>query len=55
MNSLSNKFIQPIENAQIQLPSTMNSNINNNQTISLRVCLFSMNFLRDCLFISYFV
>jgi len=33
--SLSNKFIQQIENTQIHLPSTIN---NNNSTISIRVC-----------------
>jgi hypothetical protein len=33
MKSLSNKFIQPVGNAQIQLPSNINSDINNDQTI----------------------
>jgi hypothetical protein len=36
--SLSNKLIQQIGNAQISLPSNINSNINNEQTVSLRVC-----------------
>ena len=34
--SLANKTIQPFGNAQITLPSTLT----NNQTLSLRVCLF---------------
>ena len=38
IESLQNKIIQQVGNAQIQLPSNINSNINNDQTISLRVC-----------------
>ncbi len=42
LESLSNKLIRPVGNAQIQLPSNLNSNINDNdQTISLRVCSIS--------------
>ena len=39
IESLSNKIIQQVGNAQISLPS----NMNNDQTISLRVC-FSFKF-----------
>ena len=38
--SLSNKLIEQIENAQIHIPSNLNSNSTNNGTISLQVCLF---------------
>ncbi len=41
IQSLSNKMIQPVGNAQIQLPSNLNSNFDNDQTISLRVCSIS--------------
>lgn len=37
--SLSNKVIKPIGNAQMKLPSNLYSN-NSNGTISLRVCYF---------------
>jgi len=40
IESLSNKIIQQVENAQIHLPSNFDSNINNTKTLSLRVCLF---------------
>lgn len=40
MNSLSNKQIKPVGNAQIDLPTNMKSNINDNETISIRVCVF---------------
>ena len=40
MSSLSNKFVKQIGNAQIQIPSDFSSNLNKNQTISLRVCFF---------------
>ena len=36
---LLNKNIQQVGNAQIQLPSQVNSNFNGNSTLSLRVCL----------------
>jgi hypothetical protein len=39
IESLQNKIIQPIGNAQINLPSNFNSTITNNQPISLQVCL----------------
>jgi hypothetical protein len=38
--TLLNKQIQQVGNAQINLPSKFNSNLNNISTISLRVCLF---------------
>jgi hypothetical protein len=38
VESLSDKTIEQVGNAQIRLPSTFASNINNNQTVSLRVC-----------------
>jgi hypothetical protein len=38
VESLSNKLIQQIGNAQISLPSNINSNFNGDQTISLQVC-----------------
>ena len=38
MNKLSNKNIQQVGSAQIQLPSQFNSSLNNNSTLSLRVC-----------------
>jgi hypothetical protein len=41
IKSLSNKMIQPVGNAQIQLPSNLNSDFDNDQTISLRVCSIS--------------
>jgi hypothetical protein len=41
IKSLPNKLIQPVGNAQIQLPSNLNSNFDNDQTISLRVCSIS--------------
>jgi hypothetical protein len=43
IESLSNKIIQQVENAEIHLPSNLNSNMNNKQTVSLRVC-FTSNF-----------
>ncbi len=41
IKSLSNKMIQPVGNAQIQLPSNLNSDFDNDETISLRVCSIS--------------
>ena len=38
LQTLSNKNIQQVANAQINLPSKLNSNITNNSIISLRVC-----------------
>ena len=38
INELSNKTIQQIGSAQIQLPSKFNSSLNANSTLSLRVC-----------------
>jgi hypothetical protein len=46
VESLSNKLIQPIGNAQISLPSNINSNMNNDQTISLRVCFCLLMFIK---------
>jgi hypothetical protein len=39
VGSLSKKFIQQVGNAEICLPSNINSNRNENEIISLRVCL----------------
>ena len=39
--SLSNKTVQQVGHAQFYLPFNFTSNLNNNQTISLRVCFFS--------------
>ncbi len=36
--SLSNKVIEQVGNAHIYIPSSFNSNSNNNGTVSLRVC-----------------
>ncbi len=41
IQSLPNKMIQPVGNAQIQLPSNLNSDFDNDQTVSLRVCSIS--------------
>lgn len=49
IDSLANKIIQPMNNAQIQLPL----NFSQNQTLSLRVCLSTLKFCFDCL-ISFF-
>ncbi len=54
-NSLSNKTIQQIGNAQISLPANFNSSLNYNQSLSLRVCLFlflSLSILNNSLFVS---
>jgi hypothetical protein len=53
VESLSNKLIQQIGNAQISLPSNINSNFNGDQTISLQVCFLfstSIEFLK-CYFL----
>jgi hypothetical protein len=49
--TLLNKQIQQIGNAQINFPSKFNSNLNNNSRISLRVCFF---FLFEIIFFDYF-
>jgi hypothetical protein len=40
IGSLSNKIIQQVQNSQIYLPSNFNSNIDNTQILSIRVCFF---------------
>jgi uncharacterized integral membrane protein len=40
IESLSNKIIKQVGNAQIYLPSNVKSNTTNNQKISIRVCIF---------------
>ena len=40
MESLPNKQIQQVGNAQIHLPSNFNANLSNNSTISHRVCFY---------------
>jgi hypothetical protein len=38
--SLTNKLINQIENAQIYIPSNFHSNLNDNKPVSLRVCFY---------------
>ncbi len=38
--SLTNKLINQIENAQIYIPSNFHSNLTDNKPVSLRVCFF---------------
>lgn len=40
IESLLNKQIKQVGDAQIQIPSNFNTNINTNSTVSIRVCLF---------------
>jgi hypothetical protein len=40
IQSLSNKLVKQVGNAQILLPTNFNLNISNNRTISIRVCFF---------------
>jgi Zn finger protein HypA/HybF involved in hydrogenase expression len=40
MNSLSNKKIQQVGNAQIHIPSNFTLNLNKSTTLSIRVCFF---------------
>jgi hypothetical protein len=39
IQSISNELIQQVGNAQIHLPSSFNSNLNNTSTVSIRVSL----------------
>jgi hypothetical protein len=40
IESLSNKLIEQVENARIQIPSNFELNLSNNPSITLRVSLF---------------
>ncbi len=40
IQSLSNKLVKQVGNAQIHLPENLNTNISNDSTVSIRVCFF---------------
>ena len=51
IDKLSNKFLQPIENIEISLPSNLHLYLKSNETVTRRVCLLCLNTLHIYIYI----